>query len=279
MFEGSLIKFISDNITKVDFLDEDFLSEFLLEIRKNALTREVNSIRLSDKKVPWFGDYYKGSITIYKNIILSSYKVNKDKLPIKNETLFLRNILFLLTLIHEVTHAYQEYLIRENNEVAQLFSLSNSIKDGDILKYNSFASSTYTLLSKLNLSRFALLYKSYTGSGLYVKHHNIFPIETHADGISYKFILKLYEEFGKSSFSDFEGLGTFLSRKITKNYFLINGKVISALDEFLSLIKFDQSKDMFGLESMNYIEKVLGGFENDADKIEEVNTKVLSMNW
>ena len=278
MFEGSLIKFISDNITKVDFLDEDFLSEFLLEIRKNALTREVNSIRLSDKKVPWFGDYYKGSITIYKNIILTSYKVNKDKLPIKNETLFLRNILFLLTLMHEVTHAYQEYLIRENNEVAKLFSLSNSIKDGDILKYNSFASSTYTLLSKLNLSRFALLYKSYTGSGLYVKHHNIFPIETHADGISYKFILKLYEEFGKSSFSDFEGLGTFLSRKITKNYFLINGKVISALDEFLSLIKFDQSKDMFGLESMNYIEKVLSGFENDADKIEEVNTKVLCMN-
>lgn len=279
MFEGSLIKFIGDNITKVDFLDEDFLSEFLLEIRKNVLTREVNSIRLSDKKVPWFGDYYKGSITIYKNIILTSYKVNKDKLPIKNETLFLRNILFLLTLIHEVTHAYQEYLIRENNEVAKLFSLSNSIKDGDILKYNSFASSTYTLLSKLNLSRFALLYKSYTGSGLYVKHHNIFPIETHADGMSYKFILKLYEEFGKSSFSDFEGLGTFLSRKITKNYFLINGKVISALDEFLSLIKFDQSKDMFGLESMNYIEKVLSGFENDADKIEEVNTKVLSMNW
>lgn len=279
MFEGSLIKFIGDNITKVDFLDEDFLSEFLLEIRKNVLTREVNSIRLSDKKVPWFGDYYKGSITIYKNIILTSYKVNKDKLPIKNETLFLRNILFLLTLIHEVTHAYQEYLIRENNEVAKLFSLSNSIKDGDILKYNSFASSTYTLLSKLNLSRFALLYKSYTGSGLYVKHHNIFPIETHADGMSYKFILKLYEEFGKSSFSDFEGLGTFLSRKITKNYFLINGKVISALDEFLSLIKFDQSKDMFGLESMNYIEKVLSGFENDEDKIEEVNTKVLSMNW
>lgn len=279
MFEGSLIKFIGDNITKVDFLDEDFLSEFLLEIRKNEKTREANSIKLSDKKVPWFGDYYKGSITIYKSVILTSYNVNKDKLPIKNETLFVRNILFLLTLMHEVTHAYQEYLIRENTKVAKLFSLSNSIKDGDILKYNSFASSTYTLLSKLNLSRFALLYKSYTGSGLYVKHHNIFPIETHADGMSYKFILKLYEEFGKSSFSDFEGLGTFLSRKITKNYFLINGKVISALDEFLSLIKFDQSKDMFGLESMNYIEKVLSGFENDADKIEEVNTKVLSMNW
>ena len=279
MFEGSLIKFIGDNITKVDFLDEDFLSEFLLEIRKNEKIREANSIKLSDKKVPWFGDYYKGSITIYKNVILTSYNVNKDKLPIKNETLFVRNILFLLTLMHEVTHAYQEYLIRENTKVAKLFSLSNSIKDGDILKYNSFASSTYTLLSKLNLSRFALLYKSYTGSGLYVKHHNIFPIETHADGMSYKFILKLYEEFGKSSFSAFEGLGTFLSRKITKNYSLINGKVISALDEFLSLIKFDQSKDMFGLESMNYIEKVLSGFENDADKIEEVNTKVLSMNW
>lgn len=278
MFEDSLIKYISDNITKVDFLDEDFLSEFLLEIRKNGKTREANSIKLSDKKVPWFGDYYKGSITIYKNVILTSYKVNKDKLPIKNETLFVRNILFLLTLMHEVTHAYQEYLIRENTEVAKLFSLSNNIKDGDILKYNSFASSTYTLLSKLNLSRFALLYKCYVGSGLYVKHHNIFPIETHADGMSYKFILKLYEEFGKESFSDFEGLGTYLSKKVTKNYTLINGKVISALDEFLSLIKFDQSKDMFGLESMNYIERVLSGFENDADKIEEVNTKVLSMN-
>ena len=96
--------------------------------------------------------------------------------------------------------------------------------------------------------------------------------------MSYKFILKLYEEFGKESFSDFEGLGTYLSKKVTKNYTLINGKVISALDEFLSLIKFDQSKDMFGLESMNYIERVLSGFENDADKIEEVNTKVLSMN-
>lgn len=279
MFEGSLIKFIGDNITKVDFLDEDFLSEFLLEIRKNEKTREANSIKLSDKKVPWFGDYYKGSITIYKSVILTSYNVNKDKLPIKNETLFLRNILFLLTLIHEVTHAYQEYLIRENNEVAKLFSLSNSIKDGDILKYNSFASSTYTLLSKLNLSRFALLYKSYTGSGLYVKHHNIFPIETHADGMSYKFILKLYEEFGKESFSDFEGLGTYLSKKVTKNYTLINGKVISALHEFLSLIKFDQTTSVFNLESMNYIERVLSGFENDADKIEEVNTKVLSMNW
>ena len=278
MFEGSLIKFIGDNITKVDFLDEDFLSEFLLEIRKNEKTREANSIKLSDKKVPWFGDYYKGSITIYKSVILTSYNVNKDKLPIKNETLFLRNILFLLTLIHEVTHAYQEYLIRENNEVAKLFSLSNSIKDGDILKYNSFASSTYTLLSKLNLSRFALLYKSYTGSGLYVKHHNIFPIETHADGMSYKFILKLYEEFGKESFSDFEGLGTYLSKKVTKNYTLINGKVISALHEFLSLIKFDQTTSVFNLESMNYIERVLSGFENDADKIEEVNTKVLSMN-
>lgn len=279
MFEVGLIKFIGDNITKVDFLDEDFLSEFLFEIRKNEKTREVNSIKLSDKKVPWFGDYYKGSITIYKNVILTSYKVNKDKLPIKNETLFVRNILFLLTLMHEVTHAYQEYLIRENNEVAKLFNLTNRIKDGDILKYNSFASSTYTLLSKLNLSRFALLYKCYVGSGLYVKHHNIFPIETHADGMSYEFILKLYEEFGKESFSDFEGLGTYLSKKVTKNYTLINGKVISALDEFLSLIKFDKSKDMFGLESMNYIEKVLSGFENDADKIEEVNIKVLSMNW
>lgn len=279
MFEDSLIKYISDNITKVDFLDEDFLSEVLLEIRKNEKTREANSIKLSDKKVPWFGDYYKGSITIYKNVILTSYKVNKDKLPIKNETLFVRNILFLLTLMHEVTHAYQEYLIRENTKVAKLFSLSNSIKDGDILKYNSFASSTYTLLSKLNLSRFALLYKSYTGSGLYVKHHNIFPIETHADGMSYKFILKLYEEFGKESFSDFEGLGTYLSKKVTKNYTLINGKVISALHEFLSLIKFDQTTSVFNLESMNYIERVLGGFENDADKIEEVNTKVLSMNW
>ena len=278
MFEVGLIKFIGDNITKVDFLDEDFLSEFLFEIRKNEKTREVNSIKLSDKKVPWFGDYYKGSITIYKNVILTSYKVNKDKLPIKNETLFVRNILFLLTLMHEVTHAYQEYLIRENNEVAKLFNLTNRIKDGDILKYNSFASSTYTLLSKLNLSRFALLYKCYVGSGLYVKHHNIFPIETHADGMSYEFILKLYEEFGKESFSDFEGLGTYLSKKVTKNYTLINGKVISALDEFLSLIKFDKSKDMFGLESMNYIEKVLSGFENDADKIEEVNIKVLSMN-
>lgn len=279
MFEDSLIKYISDNITKVDFLDEDFLSEVLLEIRKNEKTREANSIKLSDKKVPWFGDYYKGSITIYKNVILTSYKVNKDKLPIKNETLFVRNILFLLTLMHEVTHAYQEYLIRENTKVAKLFSLSNSIKDGDILKYNSFASSTYTLLSKLNLSRFALLYKSYTGSGLYVKHHNIFPIETHADGMSYKFILKLYEEFGKESFSDFEGLGTYLSKKVTKNYTLINGKVISALHEFLSLIKFDQTTSVFNLESMNYIERVLSGFENDADKIEEVNTKVLSMNW
>lgn len=279
MFEGSLIKFIGDNITKVDFLDEDFLSEFLLEIRKNEKTREANSIKLSDKKVPWFGDYYKGSITIYKNVILTSYKVNKDKLPIKNETVFVRNILFLLTLMHEVTHAYQEYLIRENNEMAKLFSLTNRIKDGDILKYNSFASSTYTLLSKLNLSRFALLYKSYTGSGLYVKHHNIFPIETHADGMSYKFILKLYEEFGKESFSDFEGLGTYLSKKVTKNYTLINGKVISALDEFLKLIKFDQTTSVFNLESMNYIERVLSGFENDADKIEEVNTKVLSMNW
>lgn len=279
MFEGSLIKFIGDNITKVDFLDEDFLSEFLLKLRENEKTREANSIKLSDKKVPWFGDYYKGSITIYKNVILTSYKVNKDKLPIKNETLFVRNILFLLTLMHEVTHAYQEYLIRENNEVAKLFSLTIRIKDGDILKYNSFASSTYTLLSKLNLSRFALLYKSYTGSGLYVKHHNIFPIETHADGMSYKFILKLYEEFGKESFSDFEGLGTYLSKKVTKNYTLINGKVISALDEFLSLIKFDQTTSVFNLESMNYIEKVLSGFENDADKIEEVNTKVLSMNW
>lgn len=279
MFEGSLIKFIGDNITKVDFLDEDFLSEFLLKIRKNEKTREANSIKLSDKKVPWFGDYYKGSITIYKNVILTSYKVNKDKLPIKNETLFVRNILFLLTLMHEVTHAYQEYLIRENIKVAKLFSLSNSIKDGDILKYNSFASSTYTLLSKLNLSRFALLYKCYVGSGLYVKHHNIFPIETHADGMSYEFILKLYEEFGKESFSDFEGLGTYLSKKVTKNYTLINGKVISALDEFLSLIKFDQSTSVFNLESMNYIERVLSGFENDADKIEEVNTKVLSMNW
>lgn len=279
MFEGSLIKFIGDNITKVDFLDEDFLSEFLLKLRENEKTREANSIKLSDKKVPWFGDYYKGSITIYKNVILTSYKVNKDKLPIKTETLFVRNILFLLTLMHEVTHAYQEYLIRENTKVAKLFSLSNSIKDGDILKYNSFANSTYSLLSKLNLSRFALLYKSYTGSGLYVKHHNIFPIETHADGMSYKFILKLYEEFGKESFSDFEGLGTFLSRKITKNYSLINGKVISALDEFLSLIKFDQTTSVFNLESMNYIERVLSGFENDADKIEEVNTKVLSMNW
>lgn len=278
MFEGSLIKFIGDNITKVDFLDEDFLSEFLFEIRKNEKTREANSIKLSDKKVPWFGDYYKGSITIYKNVILTSYKVNKDKLPIKNETVFVRNILFLLTLMHEVTHAYQEYLIRENNEVAKLFSLTNRIKDGDILKYNSFASSTYTLLSKLNLSRFALLYKRYTGSGLYVKHHNIFPIETHADGMSYKFILKLYEEFGKESFSDFEGLGTYLSKKVTKNYTLINGKVISALDEFLSLIKFDQTTSVFNLESMNYIERVLSGFENDADKIEEVNTKVLSMN-
>lgn len=278
MFEGSLIKFIGDNITKVDFLDEDFLSEFLFEIRKNEKTREANSIKLSDKKVPWFGDYYKGSITIYKNVILTSYKVNKDKLPIKNETLFVRNILFLLTLMHEVTHAYQEYLIRENNEVAKLFSLTNRIKDGDILKYNSFASSTYTLLSKLNLSRFALLYKRYTGSGLYVKHHNIFPIETHADGMSYKIILKLYEEFGKESFSDFEGLGTYLSKKVTKNYTLINGKVISALDEFLSLIKFDQTTSVFNLESMNYIERVLSGFENDADKIEEVNTKVLSMN-
>lgn len=278
MFEGSLIKFIGDNITKVDFLDEDFLSDFLLEIRENEKTREVNSIKLSDKKVPWFGDYYKGSITIYKNVILTSYKVNKDKLPIKNETVFVRNILFLLTLMHEVTHAYQEYLIRENNEVAKLFSLTNRIKDGDILKYNSFASSTYTLLSKLNLSRFALLYKRYTGSGLYVKHHNIFPIETHADGMSYKFILKLYEEFGKESFSDFEGLGTYLSKKVTKNYTLINGKVISALDEFLSLIKFDQTTSVFNLESMNYIERVLSGFENDADKIEEVNTKVLSMN-
>ena len=278
MFEDSLIKYISDNITKVDFLDEDFLSEVLLEIRKNEKTREANSIKLSDKKVPWFGDYYKGSITIYKNVILTSYKVNKDKLPIKNETLFVRNILFLLTLMHEVTHAYQEYLIRENTKVAKLFSLSNSIKDGDILKYNSFASSTYTLLSKLNLSRFALLYKSYTGSGLYVKHHNIFPIETHADGMSYKFILKLYEEFGKESFSDFEGLGTYLSKKVTKNYTLINGKVISALHEFLSLIKFDQTTSVFNLESMNYIERVLSGFENDADKIEEVNTKVLSMN-
>lgn len=279
MFEDSLIKYISDNITKVDFLDEDFLSEFLLEIRKNEKTREANSIKLSDKKVPWFGDYYKGSITIYKNVILTSYKVNKDKLPIKNETLFVRNILFLLTLMHEVTHAYQEYLIRENTNVAKLFSLSNSIKDGDILKYNSFASSTYTLLSKLNLSRFALLYKCYVGSGLYVKHHNIFPIETHADGMSYKFILKLYEEFGKESFSDFEGLGTYLSKKVTKNYTLINGKVISALDEFLSLIKFDRTTSVFNLESMNYIERVLSGFENDADKIEEVNTKVLSMNW
>lgn len=278
MFEGSLIKFIGDNITKVDFLDEDFLSEFLLKIRKNEKTREANSIKLSDKKVPWFGDYYKGSITIYKNVILTSYKVNKDKLPIKNETLFVRNILFLLTLMHEVTHAYQEYLIRENIKVAKLFSLSNSIKDGNILKYNSFASSTYTLLSKLNLSRFALLYKCYVGSGLYVKHHNIFPIETHADGMSYEFILKLYEEFGKESFSDFEGLGTYLSKKVTKNYTLINGKVISALDEFLSLIKFDQSTSVFNLESMNYIERVLSGFENDADKIEEVNTKVLSMN-
>lgn len=279
MFEDSLIKFIGDNITKVDFLDEDFLSEFLLKLRENEKTREANSIKLSDKKVPWFGDYYKGSITIYKNVILTSYKVNKDKLPIKNETLFVRNILFLLTLMHEVTHAYQEYLIRENNEVAKLFSLTIRIKDGDILKYNSFASSTYTLLSKLNLSRFALLYKSYTGSGLYVKHHNIFPIETHADGMSYKFILKLYEEFGKESFSDFEGLGTYLSKKVTKNYTLINGKVLSALDEFLSLIKFDQTTSVFNLESMNYIEKVLSGFENDADKIEEVNTKVLSMNW
>lgn len=258
-----------NSIYSDSFLTNNFSKELFTSLKKDSRYTYLKSICISDRKSFILGEYYEGNIILYKRNIEGIYN-SKKEIFIKNEdNLFIRNIFSLFTIIHELSHCYQETISDEL--LRKLYILSYSIKEGD-----NISNKLIKVLDLYNIDSISSYIKRNEGNKLYRKFHYLFPIEVHADGMSYDFILNLYNLIGSDIDNNILHLKEYICKSIMNNYIFYNDKVINSLKRFFKLINMEELYGQFDFNYLTEYERVLFSLEENPLVVDKVSEKILA---
>lgn len=270
MISKECLDLFLNNIKSRSFLSNEFINDLFSILKREENFRYLKVISVSDKVLPFYGEYTEGNIILYRRRLYNSYQCKKEMLVKNEDSVLVRNVYYLFTIIHELAHAYQETMSSE--VLRKLCMLSYSIKEGDKVS-NSFTK----ILDSYSFDLLSNLVKRNIGNKLYLRNHDIFPMEVHADGMSYDFILNIYDILGKETFSNFNNLKEYICKKIMNNYSYYEKELINPLNKFLRLINMEELKNELDFCFLSNYEKVLFGLEDDSLVVKEEIEKILCL--
>lgn len=219
--------FILDTIYNKDYLGNIFIND-LLSVVKNK--DYLNIIEIKEKGICTSGYILKESkIELYLNNLVSYYNYIVNIGFLSNDKLSM-NILVLHALIHEIEHAY-EFIEYENNNFIK------EIVDSSILNNKS--------------ERF------------YIKYHDIFPIELHAEGNSVLFIKDIIDtlEINNTYFNYL----IYIISNILKLYKHRYKRLIPPVERYYNKIKEIDRYNNIDISGLSVLDRFIYGLESDKD--------------
>lgn len=275
MLDKEVLDLFCEQMNSASVFNRAFIEKLTSVLKQSRYFENLNPIRFEKTNLLTEADTFDNEITMHPEIISISYKNSLDKYGILNDTLFTRNIYRTISLLHELTHVYQFNL--EMNEIKEVYLECLKIKDGYVLMNNNLDKLIIKLLNKLNLKTQSELYVALKSCSLYMKNHDMFPIEKMADGYAYKYLIEIYHMLGKEYFKDFDSFLDIMIYHIIKDYYQDGALISTPYNRFLTLIKRHgyTFKDI-NIQNINPYDRLLIGMEEDKNTINNViNTKIL----
>lgn len=277
MFEKEFINFIAENMCETDFLSERFIKYFKEYLYRYSIftNKEIETIEINDKVKSYVGGYEDKNIVLYKNSIQKSFPSFVSMYHINEVNQFSKNTVTLMFLIHEIAHAYQDSDLC-TGDLSKMFTFGYKVLAGLNLEKVDTLLNHLTKLSEKVSKEIAMYLKGVEGINIYNKYYDIFPNERHADGVSYSFLLDIYDKLGSDSFISYEDFLHTIYTYVTRNYYVNGSLIISPVGEFYKKIgKYDVFKN-YDFNSLSDKDKVLFGLcENKSSLTEVVNTNIL----
>lgn len=275
MLDKEVLELFCEQMNNASIFNRAFIEKLTSVLKQSKYFENLNPILFKKTNLLTEADTFDNEISIHPEIISVSYQNSLDKYGILNDTLFTRNIYRTISLIHELTHVYQFNL--EMNEIKKVYLECLKVKEGYVLMNNNIDKLIVKLLNKLNLKTQSELYVALKSYGLYMKNHDMFPIEKMADGYAYKYLIEIYHMLGKEYFKDFDSFLDIMIYHIIKDYYQEGDLVSTPYNRFLTLIKRHgyTFKDI-NIQNINAYDRLLIGMEEDKNTINNViNTKIL----
>lgn len=260
MFSKELFYYILNEINNKDFLTKEFLShvkELIIKYNRD-MKYVLNEIIVNETSN--IDSYY-----LENNIILASTSIDNDYKVLLSEhedikdTLFVYNLNILDTLIHELTHAYQEYLSLSRNTL-----FTRIMKDGDNVQSGKF---------KYKKSLLNYLPKEVRGRVFYCEHHDIMPFELHANNVASMYCLKVYQEM--KNLTDIPSYESIVLDDYLKEYSFEN-EIINPLTKFYIYSNTLDIMNSHNLKNLSSRNKFLLGYLRTALEINETFNKVMN---
>lgn len=260
MFSKELFYYILNEINNKDFLTEEFLSHVKeLIIKYNRDMKYVLNEIIVNETSNIDSYYLENNIILASTSIDSDYKVLLSEHKDIKDTLFVYNLNILDTLIHELTHAYQEYLSFSRNTL-----FTRIMKDGDNVQSGKF---------KYKKSLLNYLPKEVRGRIFYCEHHDIMPFELHANNVASMYCLKVYQEM--KNLTDIPSYESIVLDNYLKEYSFENG-IINPLTKFYIYSNTLDIMNSYNLKNLSSRNKFLLGYLKTALEINETFNKVMN---
>ena len=200
MLDKEVLELFCEQMNNASIFNRAFIEKLTSVLKQSKYFENLNPILFKKTNLLTEADTFDNEISIHPEIISVSYQNSLDKYGILNDTLFTRNIYRTISLLHELTHVYQFNL--EMNEIKKVYLECLKVKEGYVLMNNNLDKLIVKLLNKLNLKTQSELYVALKSYSLYMKNHDMFPIEKMADGYAYKYLIEIYHMLGKEYFKD-----------------------------------------------------------------------------
>lgn len=260
MFSKELFYYILNEINNKDFLTKEFLSHVKeLIIKYNRDMKYVLNEIIVNETSNIESYYLENNIILASTSIDSDYKVLLSEHADIKDTLFVYNLNILDTLIHELTHAYQEYLSFSRNTL-----FTRIMKDGDNVQSGKF---------KYKKSLLNYLPKEVRGRLFYFEHHDIMPFELHANNVASMYCLKVYQEM--KNLTDIPSYESIVLNDCLKEYSFENG-IINPLTKFYTYSNTLDIMDSHNLKNLSSRNRFLLGYLRTALEINETFNKIMN---
>ena len=275
MLNKEILNIICENINNKDIFNNIFLTKLTEELRKTEYFEKMSDIKFSDTSLFVAGSTLYNEVTLHPKNIRIAYEQEKKDFSIIKDTLFTKNIYKLFILLHELTHVYQNNI--DNGPIKDLYLESIKIKEGFVLMNDFIDRTIVKICNRLNLNiitEYIALTKSYT---FYKNNFHLFPSERMAEGYAYKYLVILYHVLGEEYFKDFNNFLYNIIYLITKDYYEVNGEIITPFNRFNNALnKYNYKITDIDINKINEYDRLLIGLESEIDVIKKViNTKIL----
>ncbi len=252
-----VINFIVENFDREDIVSDCFLEEFRKVIVGgfNIPNGNLHEIRGSSG-INHIAHYslYRSEIVFNFNRLVNILNDLRRKRIFKSIDEEHMRYMFFKILLHEVGHAYESSFLVFDKKL-RFYRDSDEVLLGDVH------------LSNNDISFIDILISNY----LYLKYHNYFPTERHAEMFSFMVMNKVIDSLDLKNISDYK---VYSLHKITEGYSYKNSSV-SPLKKFYSIIKRRDIYDELNLDEINTKGKFIYGAELNNDELSMEVSNVL----